>query len=215
MNCLFLKDFETGAEQHWWCGPVSHAAGAVLHPALARTRPKATAGSCRSATGSSRAPHRPAAVRRARDREGPDRHDPRADPPALRLPRQLRHQRGAGAAGEGNRSRPRRWRRSTTALSARCFGMALQRPMRPARLLAILGAALRAAGAARAEEGEYRAARTRGAIPTFAAPGRSTSTRAHPARTARRFGDRVWLTDEEFAERLAHAERSDASLRDG
>jgi hypothetical protein len=23
MNCLFLKDFETGAEQHWWCGPVS------------------------------------------------------------------------------------------------------------------------------------------------------------------------------------------------
>lgn len=23
MNCLFLKDHETGAEQHWWCGPVS------------------------------------------------------------------------------------------------------------------------------------------------------------------------------------------------
>lgn len=23
MNCLFLKDFETGREQHWWCGPVS------------------------------------------------------------------------------------------------------------------------------------------------------------------------------------------------
>jgi carotenoid cleavage dioxygenase len=23
MNCLFLKDFETGAEQHWWCGPTS------------------------------------------------------------------------------------------------------------------------------------------------------------------------------------------------
>jgi carotenoid cleavage dioxygenase len=23
MNCLFLKDFETGAEQHWWCGPRS------------------------------------------------------------------------------------------------------------------------------------------------------------------------------------------------
>ncbi len=23
MNCLFFKDFETGAEQHWWCGPVS------------------------------------------------------------------------------------------------------------------------------------------------------------------------------------------------
>jgi len=23
MNCLFLKDLETGAEQHWWCGPVS------------------------------------------------------------------------------------------------------------------------------------------------------------------------------------------------
>lgn len=23
MNCLFLKDMETGAEQHWWCGPVS------------------------------------------------------------------------------------------------------------------------------------------------------------------------------------------------
>ena len=23
MNCLFHKDFETGAEQHWWCGPVS------------------------------------------------------------------------------------------------------------------------------------------------------------------------------------------------
>ncbi|KAJ8139308.1 hypothetical protein OY671_007481 [Metschnikowia pulcherrima] len=23
MNCSFLKDFETGAEQHWWCGPVS------------------------------------------------------------------------------------------------------------------------------------------------------------------------------------------------
>ncbi|MBT0671216.1 carotenoid oxygenase family protein [Novosphingobium profundi] len=23
MNCLFLKDFETGEEQHWWCGPVS------------------------------------------------------------------------------------------------------------------------------------------------------------------------------------------------
>jgi carotenoid cleavage dioxygenase len=23
MNCLFLKDLETGIEQHWWCGPVS------------------------------------------------------------------------------------------------------------------------------------------------------------------------------------------------
>jgi carotenoid cleavage dioxygenase len=23
MNCLFLKDLETGNEQHWWCGPVS------------------------------------------------------------------------------------------------------------------------------------------------------------------------------------------------
>jgi len=23
MNCLFLKDFDTGAEQHWWCGPTS------------------------------------------------------------------------------------------------------------------------------------------------------------------------------------------------
>ncbi|MEH6660100.1 MAG: carotenoid oxygenase family protein [Parasphingorhabdus sp.] len=23
MNCLFHKDLETGAEQHWWCGPVS------------------------------------------------------------------------------------------------------------------------------------------------------------------------------------------------
>ena len=23
MNCLFLKDLKTGAEQHWWCGPVS------------------------------------------------------------------------------------------------------------------------------------------------------------------------------------------------
>ncbi|MWV26836.1 carotenoid oxygenase family protein [Aurantiacibacter rhizosphaerae] len=23
MNCLFLKDLETGAEKHWWCGPVS------------------------------------------------------------------------------------------------------------------------------------------------------------------------------------------------
>ena len=23
MNCLFYKDLETGAEQHWWCGPVS------------------------------------------------------------------------------------------------------------------------------------------------------------------------------------------------
>lgn len=23
MNCLFLKDHRTGAEQHWWCGPVS------------------------------------------------------------------------------------------------------------------------------------------------------------------------------------------------
>lgn len=23
MNCLFLKDLVTGAEQHWWCGPVS------------------------------------------------------------------------------------------------------------------------------------------------------------------------------------------------
>lgn len=23
MNCLFLKDFETGTEQHWWCGPAS------------------------------------------------------------------------------------------------------------------------------------------------------------------------------------------------
>jgi carotenoid cleavage dioxygenase len=23
MNCLFLKDFESGAEQHWWCGPTS------------------------------------------------------------------------------------------------------------------------------------------------------------------------------------------------
>ena len=23
MNCLFHKDFETGREQHWWCGPVS------------------------------------------------------------------------------------------------------------------------------------------------------------------------------------------------
>jgi carotenoid cleavage dioxygenase len=23
MNCLFLKDLETGREQHWWCGPVS------------------------------------------------------------------------------------------------------------------------------------------------------------------------------------------------
>ena len=33
MNCLFLKDFETGAEQHWWCGPTSTLAGAVLHPA--------------------------------------------------------------------------------------------------------------------------------------------------------------------------------------
>ena len=23
MNCLFHKDLSTGAEQHWWCGPVS------------------------------------------------------------------------------------------------------------------------------------------------------------------------------------------------
>jgi len=23
MNCLFHKDLKTGAEQHWWCGPVS------------------------------------------------------------------------------------------------------------------------------------------------------------------------------------------------
>ena len=23
MNCLLLKDLETGAEQHWWAGPVS------------------------------------------------------------------------------------------------------------------------------------------------------------------------------------------------
>jgi carotenoid cleavage dioxygenase len=23
MNCLFLKDLQTGAEQHWWSGPVS------------------------------------------------------------------------------------------------------------------------------------------------------------------------------------------------
>jgi carotenoid cleavage dioxygenase len=23
MNCLFFKDFDTGQEQHWWCGPVS------------------------------------------------------------------------------------------------------------------------------------------------------------------------------------------------
>jgi carotenoid cleavage dioxygenase len=23
MNCLFHKDLATGAEQHWWCGPVS------------------------------------------------------------------------------------------------------------------------------------------------------------------------------------------------
>jgi carotenoid cleavage dioxygenase len=23
MNCLFHKDLETGAEQHWWCGPIS------------------------------------------------------------------------------------------------------------------------------------------------------------------------------------------------
>ena len=23
MNCLFLKDFETGAEQHWWAGETS------------------------------------------------------------------------------------------------------------------------------------------------------------------------------------------------
>jgi carotenoid cleavage dioxygenase len=23
MNCLFFKDFETGVEQHWWCGPTS------------------------------------------------------------------------------------------------------------------------------------------------------------------------------------------------
>jgi carotenoid cleavage dioxygenase len=23
MNCLFLKDHQTGEEQHWWCGPVS------------------------------------------------------------------------------------------------------------------------------------------------------------------------------------------------
>ncbi|HTM95190.1 MAG TPA: carotenoid oxygenase family protein, partial [Croceibacterium sp.] len=23
MNCLFLKDLETGAEQHWWAGPTS------------------------------------------------------------------------------------------------------------------------------------------------------------------------------------------------
>ena len=23
MNCLFLKDLETGGEQHWWAGPTS------------------------------------------------------------------------------------------------------------------------------------------------------------------------------------------------
>jgi carotenoid cleavage dioxygenase len=23
MNCLFHKDLATGAEQHWWCGPLS------------------------------------------------------------------------------------------------------------------------------------------------------------------------------------------------
>jgi carotenoid cleavage dioxygenase len=23
MNCLFFRDFETGSEQHWWCGPTS------------------------------------------------------------------------------------------------------------------------------------------------------------------------------------------------
>ena len=51
MNCLFLKDLETGAEQHWWCGPVQQPAGAMLHSALATMRRKAMAGSCRFATG--------------------------------------------------------------------------------------------------------------------------------------------------------------------
>ncbi len=51
MNCLFLKDLETGEEKHWWCGPVSELAGTLLHPAHARTRRRATAGSSCCATG--------------------------------------------------------------------------------------------------------------------------------------------------------------------
>ncbi len=98
MNCLFLKDLETGAEQHWWCGPVSSLQEPCFIRAR-RTRPKATAGSSRSATASRSTAATCCCSTRSRSREGPDRHDPRADPAPLRPPRQLRAERGVGAGG--------------------------------------------------------------------------------------------------------------------
>ena len=32
MNCLFHKDLATGAEEHWWCGPVSSLQEACFIP---------------------------------------------------------------------------------------------------------------------------------------------------------------------------------------
>jgi carotenoid cleavage dioxygenase len=40
MNCLMLKDLETGAEQHWWCGPVS----SLQEPCFIPRKPDASEG---------------------------------------------------------------------------------------------------------------------------------------------------------------------------
>ena len=84
--------------------------------------------------------------------------------------------------------------------------------MRRARLLALLGTALLSAGAARAEGGDYRAARTAWGDPDLRGtwPIQNVNDARIPLERPAVMAGRPRLTDDEFAERLKHAGRSDA-----
>jgi hypothetical protein len=89
--------------------------------------------------------------------------------------------------------------------------MAFMRPMRRARLIAVLGAALLSAGAARAEDAPYRAARTAWGDPDLRGswPIQNLNDAQIPLERPAAMAGRAWLTEEEFAARLEHAEHSD------
>ena len=70
MNCLFLKDLETGAEQHWWCGPVITLQEPCFVP-RAKDAPEGDGWIVQVCNRLDEAAQRPADLRRARIEKGP------------------------------------------------------------------------------------------------------------------------------------------------
>src|SRR5690606_29266339 len=142
-------------------------------------------------------PQRPAAVRRAGDRERADRDDPDPDPPALRPARQFRAER-RDRAGEG----------SGACLSARLTGSAAT--MSFARLFASLYVLMLASmGMAVGQEAApgFHPNRTAWGDPDFRGiwPVQNINDARIPLERPAAMGERAWLTEEEFAERLKRA----------